>query len=175
MTGSILLRSRKARADVLDETLNALAGADDERAERSQELRWLAEDCVHEAARLKAAFDDGQRGWPATPVEDLHAYYAEFLAVVGRQLLPAGQVRERAATACQAAALTALDEAIRSLGKLREEVAGLCQWLIAPVEAPFLLPDRSAAERRAAFERGEYESAGDALERLRNGGPLEKE
>ena len=40
---------------------------------------------------------------------------------------------------------------------------------------PFLLPHRSAEERKAAFERGEYENAGDVIKRLADGGPLHKE
>jgi len=174
MTGSLLLHSRRAQTEALSEALDSLATADDDPRGLSLEVRWLMEDCVRTSGRLKTAFDDGQRRWPATPVEDIHAFYAEFLAVVDRQLQLAGRVRERAATASEAFDLKPLDESIQTLSTLREEVAGLCEWLIAPEprsDEPLPTPE----ETRAAYERGEYEYAEDILNRLLQGGPLVKE
>ena len=136
MTGSVLLHSRKVQTEALNETLNVLGEAPADSADHAQEVRWLMEDCVRTAGRLKAAFDEGQKRWPATPVEDIHEFYTEFLGVVDGQLQLAGRLRERARQSSEnggeAFDLKPLDESIETLRKLKEAVTGLCEWLISP-------------------------------------------
>ncbi len=138
----------------------------------------MVEDCVRTSGRLKAAFDRGQRQWTPRPVEDIHEFYMEFLGIVDGQLGCTARVKDQALKVSEAKGesldLDSLDESMASLHKLRENVAGLCEWLISPVSAPDE-PFPSSAERRAAFERGEYEDAEDIYNRLRMGGPLLKE
>lgn len=178
MTGSLLLRSRKAQTNALNEALDSLGAADEGGDVLSQEIRWLVEDCVRTSGRLKAAFDRGQRQWTPRPVEDIHEFYMEFLGIVDGQLGCTARVKDQALKVSEAKGesldLDSLDESMASLHKLRENVAGLCEWLISPVSAPDE-PFPSSAERRAAFERGEYEDAEDIYNRLRMGGPLLKE
>jgi hypothetical protein len=172
-----VLLSRKAQTEGLSNALDCLGPTIDDSDTLSQEEQWVIEDCVRTSDRLKAAFDGGQRRWTARPVEDIHEYYTEFLGIVDCQLQLAGRVRERAlkssVRARDALDLKPLDESMPALIKLREEVAILCEWLISP-DPPSDGPHQSAEERRAEFERGEYEHVGDILNRLLQGGPLVK-
>jgi hypothetical protein len=178
MTEHLLIRPRKVQTEALSEALDSLGPTGENADNLSQEVEWLIEDCVRTSGRLKAAFDRGQRRWTARPVEDIHEFYTEFLGIVDRQLRLAGRVRDRALKAAETSLddldLKALDESILALIKLKEEVVSLCEWLIAP-SPPSDEPHLSSAEIKAAFERGEYEYAGDILNRLLQGGPLIKE
>jgi hypothetical protein len=179
MTENILILSRKMQTEALSEALDSLGSTAQDSDTLSQEEQWLIEDCLRASGRLKAAFDRGQRRWTARPVEDIHEFYTEFLEVVDRQLQLAGRVRDRALKASEtslgALDLKPLDESIQALIKLKEAVVSLCEWLISPVEAAPDEPHLSAAELRAALERGEYEYAEDIYNRVRLGGPLIKE
>ena len=178
MTESLLLRPRKVQLNALSEALNSLGAASQDPATLSQEIRWLMEDCVRTAGRLGAGFEGGRKQWTPRPVEDIHDFYTELLGIVDEQLQLASRVRDRALKASEATGesfdLKPLDESIQSLIQLKEKIVGLCEWLISPVPAPDG-PFLSAEEKRAAFERGEYEDAEDIYNRLRMGGPLIKE
>ena len=136
------------------------------------------EDCVRAAGRLRAGFESGQKQWTPRPVEDIHDFYTELLGIVEEQLRLAGRVRDQALKVSETTSepfdLKPLDESIQSLLQLKVKITGLCEWLISPVPAPDG-PFLSAAEKLAAFERGEYEDAEDIYNRLRMGGPLIKE
>jgi hypothetical protein len=178
MTENLLILSRKMQTEALSDVLDSLGPTTEDSAALSQEEQWLIEDCVRASDRLKAAFDRGQRRWTARPVEDIHEFYTEFLEVVDRQLQLAGRVRDRALKSSEisldAFDLKPLDESIQALIQLKEAVVSLCEWLISPFPAPDE-PHLSAEEMRAAFERGEYESVEDVLNRVLQGGPLVKE
>jgi hypothetical protein len=176
---SVLL-SRKAQTEGLSRALDCLGLTIDDSGTLSQEEQWVIEDCVRTSDRLKAAFDRGQRRWTARPVEDIHEFYTEFLGIVNRQIQLASRVRERALksseTSLEAPDLKPLDKSIQSLIKLKEAVVSLCEWLIAPFPAPASHEwHQSSEERRAEFERGEYEYVEDILNRVLQGGPLIKE
>jgi hypothetical protein len=178
MTETILLRTRKAQTDALNRALDSLESAAEDPETLSQEVRWLMEDCVRTSGRLKMAFDRGQKQWTPRPVEDIHEFYAELLGIVDGQARFAGRVRDRALKIAEATGETfdfkPLDESVQSLRNLRENIDRLCEWLASPVPVPGG-PYRSAAERRAAFERGEYEAVEDVVNRVRQGGPVHKE
>ena len=173
-----VILSRKAQTEGLSRMLDCLGPTIEDSDILSQEEQWLIEDCVRSSGRLKASFDRGQRRWTARPVEDIHEFYTEFLGIVDRQIQVANGVRDRtlksSETSLEALDLKPLDESIQSLIKLKAEVVSLCEWLIAPSPASDE-PHLSAEELGAAFERGEYEYAGDILNRLLQGGPLVKE
>jgi hypothetical protein len=173
-----IILSRKAQTEGLSRTLDSLGPTIEDSDAVFQEEQWLFEDCVRISDRLKAAFDKGQRRWTARPVEEIHEFYMAFLGIVDRQLQLSSQVRDRALKSPQAALetfdLKPLDESIQTLIQLKEAVVNLCEWLIAPTP-PSDEPRQSAEERRAEFERGEYEDVGDILNRLLQGGPLVKE
>ena len=178
MTENILIRSRKVQTEALSNTLDSFGLAGENSDALSQEEQWLLEDCVRTSDRLKAAFDKGQRRCTAHLIEDIHEFYMEFLEVVERQLQLSGRVRDRAlkssGTAPEPFDLKPLDESIQTLIKLKEAVVTLCEWLISP-DPPSDEPRQSAEERRAEFERGEYEDVGEILNRVLQGGPLVKE
>ncbi|HBI42353.1 MAG TPA: hypothetical protein DDY78_05765 [Planctomycetales bacterium] len=175
-----VILSRKAQTEGLSRALDCLGPTIEDSDALSQEEQWLIEDCVRSSGRLKAAFDRGQRRWTARPIEDIHEFYTEFLGIVDHQLQLAGRVRDRALkaseTSLDAFDLKPLDESIQALIQLREAVVALCEWLISPFPAPaWDEPRQSAEERRAEFERGEYEYVEDVLNRVLQGGPLVKE
>jgi len=178
MTENILILSRKVQTEALSNTLDSFGTAAEKSDALTQEEQWLLEDCVRTSNRLKAAFDKGQRRCTAHLIEDIHEFYVEFLEVVDRQLQLSGRIRDRtlksSGTALEPFDLKPLDESIQTLIKLKEKVVSPCEWLISP-DPPSEAPHQSAEERRAEFERGEYEDVGDILKRVLQGGPLVKE
>ena len=129
-------------------------------------------------AELKEEFERKQKTTTALPVETLLEFHNELLELIDLELRLSARVQERASEAAETTGEifdpTPMVQAADDLLQLRMRVAGLSEWLESPTPSP-ALPHRSEAERKAAFEKGEYQTAEELLNRVRRGGPLVKE
>jgi len=163
LTETLIFRSRKAEIRTLSGDLEKVKESPDEVRELSRQMGWLTDSSVQAPRKLREQFDATQRR-AAAPLVDWHlAYYKEFLETVDEELRLVTQLRELGRQTAESAGAAfdprPLEQADDELLKLRKRISDLMAWLDSPA-AP-LLPRRSAAERKAALERGEYEDAGN--------------
>jgi len=175
---TLRFRSRKAQVRTLNDELEKAGESAEELRRVSGEMAWLLEQAVQSTRELKEEFDRRQQTPVVLPVETHLEFNQELLEAVDEELQFVDHVRKLGPKTASRSGETfdssLLAQATDELLRLRSRITGLSEWLNSP-PPPFLLPERSAAERKAAFERGEYESAGDRLNRVRQGGPLVKE
>jgi hypothetical protein len=178
LTETLQLRSRKAQARTLNDDLQRVKESPEEVRQLSRQMGWLTDEAVQAPRRLGEQFDAARRR-AASPLVDWHLdYYREFLETVDEELTLAARVRELGRQAAESSGEPfdprPLEQAADELLRLRKRISDLLAWLNAPAPEP-LLPPRSAAERKAALERGEYEDAEDLANRTANGEPLGKD
>jgi hypothetical protein len=175
---TLRFRSRKAQVWTLNDELEKAGKSAEELQRVSREMAWLLDQAVQSSHELREEFDRRRQTAAVFPVETHLEFNQELLEAVDEELRFVDQIRnlgpETAGMSGEAFDSALLAQATDELLRLRTRITGLSEWLNSP-PPPFLLPARSAAERKAAFERGEYESAGDVLKRLTDGGPLHKE
>jgi hypothetical protein len=175
---TLRFRSRKAQVRTLTDELEKAGESAEELRQVSREMTWLLDQAVQSARELKEEFERRQQTPVALPVETHLEFNQELLEAVDEELRFVDQIRKlgpkTAGVSGETFDSSPLAQATDDLLRLRSRITGLSEWLDSP-PPPFLLPERSAAERKAAFERGEYESAGDILKRLADGGPLHEE
>lgn len=172
---TLRFRSRKAQVRTLNDELEKAGESAEELRRVSREMTWLLEQAVQSTCELKEEFGRRQQTPVALPVETHLEFNQELLEAVDEELRFVDQVRklgpEMAGMSGETFDSSPWVRVTDELLGLRSRITSLSEWLDSP-PPPFLLPHRSAAERKAAFERGEYESMEDVLNRVRRGGPL---
>jgi hypothetical protein len=178
MTGSILLASESAETHALAEAITALRSAPGGTEELAKQIDLLTARCQSYPAETRQLWDWFEAQEPCGAAEDVSEVVEEHLRLLDERI---GVVQQVQIIAAESRLLTdgssqetLLAEALSDLIAQRNPIARLWERLNAPPTI-FPGPTSTRAERRAAFERGEYEDVGAILERLRNGGPLSKD
>ncbi len=167
---TLRFRSRKAQVRTLNDELEKAGESAEELRRVSREMAWLLDQAVQSARELEEAFKRRRQPPVALPVEDHLEFNHELLETVDEELRFVDRMRklgpETVALSGETFDPSPLVDTTDELINLRSRITGLSEWLDSPMP-PFLLPQRSAEERKAAFERGEYEFVKDLLNRPR--------
>jgi hypothetical protein len=158
MPTSTLLRAQRERVTAVDEAVGAWQGSDVPEGDTAQFVRWCAVDTEVVVNGWRAAWQQLQ----ADRLQD-HMETGSLLREIFDVLLHAAKTLRniKVHLGGASAEVTELESVVRRLTGERSEFIRLWPWV----------SKEAAAESRAAFERGEYQSTEDILNELQGSGP----
>ncbi len=178
MTGSILLISGSAESRALNEAIASLRTAPGGLEQLVPQIDLLTARCLAYPAETRQLWDWFEKQQPCGAVEDLAEPFEGQLRLLDERIQLVKGVQTLAAEIGRRNGLSSheapLAEALNDLAAQRDRIAEMWERMNAPV-APWPGPHETREERRAAFERGEYEDIETILARVRAGGPVSKD
>jgi hypothetical protein len=177
MTGSILLASESAETRVLGEAIASLRSAPDGAEQLAKQMDLLTARCRAYPAETRQLWDWFEGQEPCGMVDDLREVFEGHLQLLDERIRLVREVESLAAEiGCgngTALSKSALADALNDLVAQRSRIDDIWQRMNAP-PGPWPGPHETREERRAAFERGEYEDIETIIARLQAGGSVSK-
>ena len=174
MTGSILTTSGCAEAHALGEAIASLREAPGGPEQLAKQLDLLAARCRAFPEETRRMWDWFEKQQPCGAVEDFAGVFEGHLRLLDERIQLAKEVQSLAGENGALSQGAPLAEVLSDLTAQRNRIGGVWERMNAPV-APWSGPRETREERRAAFERGEYEDIESILARVRAGGPVSKD